>query len=131
MIFGIGVDICEVTRFQEWIKKPDLLCRFFNKADILPEDNSCSNETLYEQRLMEHYASRFAAKEAFGKALGTGIHCFKLTEIYVKKDETGRPVLAVEGKTAEKLKELCGECTIHLSLSHEKNNAIAFAVIEK
>jgi len=129
VIFGIGVDIVEVARFQEWINKPELLCRFFNKADLLDENDV--TDSVNQQKLLEHYASRFAAKEAFGKALGTGIHCFKLTEIYVAKDENGKPELKVEGKTAEKLKELCGECTIHLSLSHEKNNAIAFAVIEK
>ena len=60
MIFGTGVDIVEVKRFSKLINNPDFINRFFNKEEQKEYNNV--------QALCEHYASRFAAKEAFGKA---------------------------------------------------------------
>ena len=122
MIFGTGVDIVEVNRFSELINKPDFINRFFNKEEQKSFKNS--------QAMCEHYASRFAAKEAFGKALGIGLAGFSLTDVFVKKDEKGKPYLAVENKAEEILKNTCGDCKIHLSISHEKTIAIAYVIIE-
>ena len=72
---------------------------------------------------------RFAAKEAFGKALGTGIRNFELKEVEVKKDSLGKPFLQVSG-AAKKLCETVGVEKIHLSISHEKEYAVAFIVLE-
>lgn len=123
MIIGIGVDISEVSRFEKWVKNKDLLCRFFNEQEMSDKESV--------SLLCQHYAARFAAKEAFSKALGTGILGFNLTEVFVTHDKLGKPELMLTGKAKEKFEEICGEGKIHLSLSHEKNNAIAFVVIEK
>jgi len=123
MIFGIGVDIVEVHRFSKWINNPKIINRFFN----IEEQKNFKNE----QAACEHYASRFAVKEAFGKALGCGLSAFALTDIFVKNDERGRPYLIVQNKAEELLKKTCGDCKIHLSISHEKDYAIAYLVIEK
>lgn len=127
MICGIGVDIVQVKRFEKWINNPKMLERYFNPAEIM---DSNQNQSI-SQKLIEHYGARFAAKEAFGKALGTGIFGFNLTDIYVQNEKSGKPVLKVENTAEKKLKEMFGECKIHLSLSHEKDNAIAFVIIEK
>jgi holo-[acyl-carrier protein] synthase len=123
MICGIGVDMTTVDRFASWIDKPELIDRFFHS-----EEKCCDKSTGY---MKEHYAARFAAKEAFGKALGTGITGFKLCDLYIKNDEKGKPELIVTGSAQKKLEEIYGDCKIFVSLSHEKNNAIAVVIIEK
>ena len=102
MIFGIGTDIVDCTRMEKWIHDNSKLNRFFNQKEIISSTN--------DQKLIEHYASRFAAKEAFVKAMG---------------------MLEVENKALDALKKRCQNFNIHLSLSHEKNYAVAFVVIEE
>lgn len=122
MIFGIGTDIAGVRRFKKWVECPELIDRFFNPAEKFLGTS--------ESALCQHYAARFAAKEAFSKALGTGIRDFELKDVYIENDAYGKPVLRV-CKTAEQvLFEKCGVCTVHVSLSHEKEYAVAFVVIE-
>ena len=121
MICGIGTDISEVKRFEKWVKNPGLYSRFFNEKEI--RDFKASGAAC------QHYAVRFAAKEAFSKALGTGI-IFDLKDVFVTNDELGKPLLNVEGKAADILKSKFGDCILHISLSHEKDYAIAFVVIE-
>ena len=83
------------------------------------------------QRKCEFYASRFAAKEAFSKALGTGIRGFNLNEVFISKDDNEKPEIKVLGNAKKMLEEKCGEkYKIHVSLSHEKEYALAFVVIE-
>lgn len=123
MIFGTGTDITDTSRFKDIVSDKKKLDRFFNPKEQIINSNT--------QLLLEHYASRFAAKEAFGKALGTGIRDFPLTDIYVQKDALGKPELIVQGKALEKLNKLAGKCKIHLSLSHEKNYAVAYLIIEQ
>ena len=123
MIFGIGTDISQVDRFEKWVKNPQMFMRFFNSAEIM-ESGSI-------QAQCQHYAARFAAKEAFSKALGTGIAGFELKEVYIQNDGLGKPELKVEGKALELLKERAGDdFCLHVSLSHEKEYALAFVVIE-
>ncbi len=130
MIFGIGCDIVNVSRFRHWIGKPAMIERFFNEKEMLESDRAS------EQKFAEHYAVRFAAKEAFGKALGTGLEGWQLKDVYIQKDEKGKPSLFVEGSALNVLEERTGEkynterLKIHVSLSHEKEYALAYAVIE-
>ena len=123
MICGIGVDMTTVERFMKWVETPDMIDRFFNK-----EEKTSNPNPVFQK---EHYAARFAAKEAFGKALGTGITGFNLCDVYIKSEENGRPVLMVEGSAEKMLKKIYGNCSLHVSLSHERNNAIAVVIIEK
>lgn len=122
MIFGVGTDITEVNRFQKWVDTPSLLHRFFSEEEI---------NTAPENRILEYYASRFACKEAFAKALGTGFSSFSLKEISIENDKQGKPFIKTEGNAENLVKKLCGDCIIHVSLSHEKEYAVAFVVIEK
>lgn len=126
MIFGIGSDIVETGRLEKWIKS-SMTERFFNLKEraFLKENSSM-------QRKCEFFASRFAAKEAFSKALGTGLCGFDLKDVYTVIDEKGKPALKLEGRALEKVKEYCsGSYALHLSLSHEKEYALAFVIIEK
>ncbi len=100
--------------------------RFFNERELFPRKDASP------ARLMEWYAARFAAKEAFSKALGTGFSDFKLADIYIEKNCDGQPFLRVTGGAREKLEDLCGrDAQVHVSLSHEKEYAVAFVIIER
>ena len=123
MICGIGVDMTTVDRFGKWIDNPQMIDRFFNTEEKTRNPNSNFQ--------MQHYAARFAAKEAFGKALGTGITDFNLCDVYIKNEANGKPVLIVTGTAQKALQKIYGDCNLHVSLSHERNNAIAVVIIEK
>ena len=76
MIFGIGVDIIRIPRLEKWVKNPDILKRFFNADEMAKDGEHCV--------LTEHYAARFAAKEAFSKAMDE-----HYTEVSLSKDFPG------------------------------------------
>lgn len=139
MIYGIGIDLVEVSRFKKWIKDENLILRYFNEKEMSEKDifkvsNSAEKSDLSERQLSamsQHYAVRFAAKEAFSKALGTGLSGFDLRDVYVLKEESGKPYIAL-GQSAQKVfDEKCPGAKIFLSLSHEKEYAIANVIIEK
>lgn len=122
MIYGIGTDIAKVSRFEKWVKNEEIINRFFNPLEIMQNGNLNAR--------CEHYAVRFAAKEAFSKALGTGITGFKLTDVFITNDENGKPVINVQNEAKKMLEKRCGKCNVFVSLSHEKEFATAFVVIE-
>ena len=67
MIFGIGTDIAKVSRFEKWVRNSEILVRFFNPCEvILVKDEELEKKMHF---LCEHYAARFAAKEAFAEYL--------------------------------------------------------------
>ena len=132
MIYGIGIDISEVRRFEKWVENPCMLQRFFNKNELLVGYNSGYTEKTSPafKAACRHYAVRFAAKEAFSKALGTGLEGIDLCDIWIYNEHSGKPVIRVQGKTAELLDRRCGPCHIHVSLTHERETAAAVVVIE-
>lgn len=123
MICGIGTDIAEVKRFEKWVKNPEMIERFFNEK----ERSSAKSDSAKCQ----HYAVRFAAKEAFSKALGTGIIGFNLKDVYITNNSEGKPELNIEGAALSLLKKRLGDCNAFVSLSHEKEYAVAFVILEK
>jgi len=122
MISGIGIDIVHARRMERWRQNPGLLTRFFHPDEINASlaKGAGANMSL---------AARFAAKEALGKALGTGLEGIVLKEISVINRQNGQPELFVYGKTLEFLNKI-GAGRIHLSLSHEEEYAIAMVVLE-
>ena len=123
-ILGIGTDIIETERVAEKVAKENGFKEYvFSKGEI----NYCEKA----KRSAEHYAARFAAKEALLKALGTGLSGnYILNEIEVVHNEQGQPYFNFVGATAEHLgtKNIL---KIHLSMSHQKSMACATVVIEK
>ncbi len=123
MIFGIGIDLIEVMRIKKNIAKENFTTTIFSKKEI----EYCSQKKFSEQ----HYAARFAAKEAFFKAIGTGWRGgLSFKEIETINDELGRPILNFYGKTKEFLKKKRLD-KIHVSLTHLKAYAGAVVIIEK
>ncbi|MCL2007619.1 MAG: holo-ACP synthase [Treponema sp.] len=122
MIAGIGIDMVDVRRMTKWMHKPALMERYFNPSEIA--DIKAKGEGA-----SAGLAARFAAKEAYGKALGSGLAGITLKDITVKSGLNGEPRLLLTG-TALAAFERKGASFIHLSLSHEKDNAIAIVVLE-
>ena len=123
MITGIGTDIIEVARVAEKIGKEQGFRELvFSAAEI----TYCEKAT----HKFQHYAARFAAKEAFFKALGTGwADNAAFNEVEIIHDEKGKPFIRLTGATAIALQEyLIG--TISVSLSHVKEMATAVVIIE-
>jgi len=120
-VFGIGIDLVSVSRVRAALERyPE---RFRNRVFTKSEVEFC--ETLGDK--YPSYAGRFAAKEAFSKALGTGLRgAIGWTEIDVCDNERSRPTIRVTGR-AEKI--LAGRKT-HLSISHLSDYATAIVVIE-
>ena len=124
MIFGLGVDIIEVDRIKRQISKGD---RFKERIYTSREIAYCEKKKYKSQ----NYAARFAAKEAFFKAMGMGWRgglTFKDVEII--NDKLGKPAIIVHGK-AKQLMTKEGIKHIHVSLSHIKNLATSIVTIEK
>ena len=122
MIIGTGIDFVAVSRISHWLDD-DALCRRFFHHDELKVIRSRGAEA------PRSLAARFAAKEAFAKALGTGFAGLTLKDIRVENMRSGRPVLILEG-TALKAMKLIGAEKAHLSLTHEENLAAAQVILE-
>jgi holo-[acyl-carrier protein] synthase len=127
MIFGIGIDTIEVPRIERTISEygDQFINRIFTKDEIA----YCRSR----KWSAEHFAARFAAKEAFAKAIGTGIRRgFIWKEVEVQKEFSGKPVIELLGSMTGKVGKIVGEkYRIQLSLTHTKNLAEAIIVIEK
>lgn len=124
MIYGIGVDIAAIARFQGFIDAANmaLMERLFTSAEL--------SRCLSRKDAASSLAARFAAKEAFLKALGTGLRDgISWLELEVSNDALGKPSLALSGKAAD-LFQANNLSRIHLSLSHDGGNAIAMVVLE-
>jgi holo-[acyl-carrier protein] synthase len=115
MILGVGVDVCDLARFEA----------ASHRTPAMAERVLTAGE---RQLSMASQAARFAAKEALAKALGapSGLAWH---DVEVEHDEQGRPVLAMRGTVARAADDL-GVRRAHLSLSHDAGIATAFVVLE-
>ena len=122
MAASIGVDMLEIARMERVIKRrPSFLKRVFTDEERA-YCNSCA-------RPAEHYAARFAAREAVLKALGTGFaEGIGFKDVSVTNDEWGKPIAVLSGRAAEVAAER-GVQEVALSLSHTRDVAVANAVL--
>ena len=124
MIKGIGVDIIEIDRIRDAVDKYGE--GFLQKVFTAKEINYCRRRKSYR---IPELAVRFAAKEAYSKAIGTGISGFarknngiKWTDIEIGNNSHGKPLILVKGKISE---------NAHVSLSHSRDYAIATVYVEE
>lgn len=128
MILGIGVDLTDIRRIERSIERFGV--RFLNRCFSPDEQQACEGRADRAAR----YARRYAAKEAFAKALGTGIgeHA-GLTEIEVVSAPNGKPDLRISGSAARTLAALAPtgrRAVAHVSIADEPPYAQAFVVLE-
>ncbi len=123
MILGIGVDLAKISRFKRLINKENFLTKFFNPVEIeyIKSKGVGASQSL---------AGRFDAREAFFKALGTGFAGFSSRDITVINNSNGRPSIIPSDKVKEVLDNKSDNWNIHLSISHEKEYAIAQVILE-
>lgn len=116
MIKGIGIDITELNRIEALIqRKPTFINR------ILTQKEKQAYFQLSNKRKTEFLAGRFAAKEAFSKAYGTGIGAhLSFLDIEIEKDPSGKPIIVKPINAG-----------VHLSITHSKEYALAQVIIEE
>ena len=122
-----GTDLVEVERFRKILEKNE--SSFINKCFTGKEQEICMAKA-GGKRAAESFAARFAAKEACGKALGTGIMSegISLTDIEVVNDPKGAPHLVLTGRAKEKADEL-GVFSVSVSLTHDGGMAAAYCTM--
>ena len=123
-VFGIGTDIVNINRIKKSIKNKNFINRLFNEKEI----KRCNKQN----NKVNCFAKRFAAKEAFSKALGTGISKgLSFKEITVYNIKTGKPKIRLSGKTKKLVNKIIKKKNINifLSLSDDKPFAVATIVI--
>jgi holo-[acyl-carrier protein] synthase len=125
MIVSVGIDITEVYRMRETIARtPRFVTRVFTDA----EQEYCESRGA---AAAQSYAARFAAKEAFLKAIKTGWRGkIQWRDIEVMRDAEGVPSLSISGEALGVLDAL-GSPTIHLSMSHTAEHATATVILER
>jgi holo-[acyl-carrier protein] synthase len=114
MIYGIGTDIIETERFSS--ASDTFLHKVYTDCEL----------RLFADK-PQSLAGNFAAKEAVAKALGTGFHTFTPKDIEILRNPSGAPCVTLYNNA----RLLCAGRTVHLSISHNRTTACAFAVIEE
>lgn len=123
-VVGIGTDLVIIKRIEEVLSRHGE--RFVER--VLHENEL--GRFLDTQHQARYLAKRFAAKEAVSKALGTGIaEGVNLNDIEIANDERGKPHVILHGGAYERLQTM-GAKHCHLSISDERDHALAFAVLE-
>ena len=122
MIKGIGTDIVEIWRIKNLMKNEHAVERILTAGE----------KELYDKKPKPHefLAGRFAAKEAVSKAFGVGISKCPLNEVEILQNELGAPYVNLYGN-AKALQDKMKAEKIFISISHEKEYAVAMAVLEE
>ena len=121
-MIGVGTDIVEIKRIEKAISRTpkfiEKLCTKEEMAYLEAKGNPC-----------ESVAGLFAAKEAVSKALGTGFRAFTTKDINITHDSYGKPEVILLDKAKERMTEI-GGTQIALSISHSKEYAVAFCILQ-
>ena len=123
---GIGVDIIDNSRIKKSISNKKFLNRIFSYSEI-KFSKKINNKTNY-------FSKRFAAKEAFSKALGTGFRKgLNFNDISIINDRYGKPKIKINKKLNNIIKNKfkTHKVNVHLSISDEKKHSIAFVILDK
>jgi holo-[acyl-carrier protein] synthase len=123
---GIGVDIVDNKRFKNLIKDKKFINRIFSKKEI-----SASKKKLNK---INFFSNRFAAKESFAKALGTGFrNKLNFKDIEILNDKLGKPFYLINNKIKQIIKKnkKIANFELFLSISDEKDYSVAFTIIQK
>ncbi len=125
-IYGIGIDVIRISRIKKIITSKKQISRIFNKNEILKCKKKKSN-------VYSCFAKKFAAKEAFSKALGIGISKgLHFNEIDVSNNDNGTPLIKINKGSLKTVKLILKKkYKINLSITDEKDYAIAIVTITK
>jgi holo-[acyl-carrier protein] synthase len=124
MIVGIGLDIAEYAKLERSIAEGSFLTTVFTPAEIEAVSH-------YKRNQLDHYAGKFAVKEAFMKAIGAGIQqgvWFKHIEVLNR--ETGAPYVVLY-EEARAIVERLALSNMHITISHSAGIAVGLVILEK
>ncbi len=122
LVLGVGVDLVSVARVEQALsRRPSLRQRIFRPEELGPLGAEGEPRSL---------AARFAAKEALRKALGTSVQGGAWRDVFVSGGRGAPPILELRGRWLEAARSL-GATAWHLSISHERDYAVAMVVIER
>lgn len=119
MIKGVGCDITKIERIEKLMLNTLFTRKVFTSAE----------QAYVSTKSIQSAAGLWAAKEAVSKALGTGFVGFSMRDIEILHDENGKPYVELHEGAQKRFEELCGK-QLHVSISHESDTAIAFAIVE-
>ncbi len=122
MIIGVGIDITDQQRLRESLE--EFGEKFLRQILTEEEIAACARYRFP----IEHYAGKFAAKEAFMKAMGSGLGQISFQEIQVFNRESGSPYIVTHRHASTLIQQL-GVTTIHVSLSHDAQVAVAVVIL--
>ena len=125
-ILGTGVDIIEVIRIKKSLKNKNFTNKIFTISEIL-QSKKVKDKSAY-------FAKRFAAKEAFAKALGTGFrNNLNFKDISITNNKVGKPSFIINEKIKKIIKKKFKTTSFNffLSISDEKKYSIAFVILQK
>lgn len=120
MIYGVGTDMVELERIRRMLGRHRALSRVYGERE---------QALLLQKNSLGSYAAHFCAKEAFAKALGTGVRGFALHEVELLRNGAGKPYYALSGRAGALVEEL--GLVLHVSITHDRTHAAAFAVAER
>ena len=123
---GIGIDIINNARIKKSIKNKKFISRIFSNEEIIRSKNIVNKAAFFSKR--------FAAKEAFSKALGTGFRKgLNFNDISIINDKYGKPSIKLNSKLQNFIKKKfkTNRINVFLSISDEKKHSIAFVVLGK
>jgi holo-[acyl-carrier protein] synthase len=123
VIGGVGIDAVTISRMKKWLENEGLLRRYFAAEEVEAIKKRSS------ESMVSSLAAHFAAKEALGKALGTGLANIVLKDIMIVNDINKKPELEVKNSALAAVKA-SGAKSLHVSLTHEGDTAIAVVVLE-
>lgn len=118
MVVGIGIDVVNISRMDKLSEA--VIRRLFHPEEV------AYAQTLQATRKSEYLSGRFAAKEALGKALGTGMAGMRPSDIQIDATATGQPFMVLHGSA----KALVGDRTVLLSISHDPPVASAVVLLQ-
>lgn len=120
MSLKVGIDLVEISRIKKAVKSERFVERVYSRAE----------QEYFEKKARTKYqsmAANWSAKEAFSKAVGTGIRGFAMNEIEVLRDNMGKPYIIL----SENIKNQFGDCVIDVSLTHTGDTAGAVVLVDK
>lgn len=132
-----GIDLVEIERIAESMKNPRFLERVFSQEELnlflsRAGTEQCTLDTLHQHRsVISTAAANFCAKEAFSKALGTGVRGFALNEVSVLRDELGKPFLVLAGNAQRIVRERKLELSVSLTHTKEFASAVVVGMVSK
>ncbi len=121
-MYGIGVDTTTISRIEKSMNRESFISCVFG-------ENERKSFISSEKTKFPSLAANFAAKEAFSKALRTGVRGFNLNEVEILRDEIGAPYFIFSGRAKEIMQ--ANNLLAMVSLTHEKDSATAFVVLYK